>query len=106
MSSARKPKLRFYIRKIHNLVLLGGGGWEGCINSNKFHLSGLKTNKTCQFSALNCEEHAQKGHHFGLCPDKERKIAIEVNEHANLCLQNINIYNGRILSCSAVEMNH
>lgn len=106
MSSARKPKLRFYIRKIHNLVLLGGGGWEGCINSNKFHLSGLKTNKTFQFSALNCEEHAQKREHFSLCLDKERKIAIEVNEHANLCLQNINIYNGRIFSCSAVEMNH
>lgn len=50
MSSARKFRLGFYIRKTHNLVFLGGVGgvWDGCINSNEFHLSALRTNQTGQ----------------------------------------------------------
>lgn len=55
MSSARKPKLRFSIRKTHNLGFFGEreggeGAGMGVLTATDFTRVDLKTNQTCELA--------------------------------------------------------
>lgn len=87
MSSARKPKLklRFYIRKTHNLGFLGewGGGrgaGMGVLTATNFTRVDLKTNQTCELAHQTVKFLLRKASVF----TARGQVVREVHEPANL----------------------
>lgn len=73
----------------------------GVLTATNFTRVDLKTNQTCQLAHSTVKFLLRKALVF----TERDKIVIEVNEHANLCLQNTHLFNRRLSSGENKSLN-